>query len=617
MIGYILFYLNLIIIVFAVSIKLNKKIDIIIFLSIASISIFEYLIGMIFNLLIARILIGILIIVCLGYLIYKCIKQKSIKVLIDKITPGFIFLTIIYIIVSIVYRNRMISQHNELGIWALIVKNMFLTDTLPKAGSNMLYTGYTPITGLWHYWFMSFHNEFLDGNLFVSSSFLQYSLVIGITSFIKDDSKIRKILTNVIFVGFIYTISVLAFSSTYVDPILGLTVVFCIIYVLNIKELKKEIIPLILMNTFLILVKENAFVFLVPIIILLLIKFISNKESSRKYLILSIILIAIIPYIIKSSWNIYLENNNLNIAGDVSDVTISNIIDIFKGNAPEYRYDTIFNYISHIFIESEFKIMKIDVSTMVLFITTLLIMFIMYIMKKDKDILYLLITIFLSTVFFVGSLLFVYLFVFAEWEAIYLSALVRYLQTINIINFCTLLYIVLDKFKNKNVIVIAFLIILIITGENRFIAQIKNTENAVNTTSEKRNAYKTLEKYRSLFKEDDKIYIVSDYDNLNLYQENANREIDMLITKYQMTPYRIYMYSDDDITEEQIKYKLKCDYTYIYFHKVTNNVRRQYNFLLVDDEHINSKDVFKVISQDGNLKIKKVIIPDIVDVLEN
>lgn len=614
MLGYLVFYLNFIIIVFALAIKLDMKTDMMFFLSIVLISIVEYVVGMVFDLLIARVIISIFTVVCLGYLIYVCIKKKSIKILIDKITHGFILFSLLYIFSIYLYGSRIITQHNELGIWALVVKNMNLTDTLPKYGSNMLYTGYIPITGLWHYWVMSFFGEFFDGYITLSSTFLQLSLVIGITSFIKDKSWIRNILVNFIFIGFLYIVSILVFGTTYVDPIMGLVVSFITVYIINIdfKNIKRDVILIILFSSYLLLVKENAIVFEVAILIFLFMRIFSNKNIDKKRLIFPIIFIIIIPFLLKFVWNIYLTNNNLNIAGDISDISLKNVVDIFIGYAPNYRYNTIFEYISYILVEPVFKILKIDVSVMSFLVFAIIVMLLLYFKYKDKEIINLIITIFLFAVFFLGSLLFVYLFVFAEWEAIYLSAIIRYVQTIDIIILCSLLYIVIDKMKNKNIIIIALVLILFITGENRAISMIKNRDFIIINAQEKRKEYEKIENYRELFTMDDKIYFVSDYNGVDYFTENYYKEIGMLITKYQITPYKVYMHPSEDLIEEQILDKLNLDYTYIYFHNVTSKVREQYDFLLVENEEIYNYDIFKIIDIDGKMKIKKINIPEVI-----
>ena len=235
---YVLVYLNLILIAFAISIKFDKKIDLTIFISIAFIAIIEYFISIIISLKVANIVITLISITCFIYLLYITVKSNW-KTVFNKITPGFILLTGLYIITILLYKEKMVTQHNELGCWALIVKNMNYYDSLPKLNTSMLHIGYTPITGLWHYWFSTFFNQFSDGNLYISSALLQYSLVIAITSFIKGN-KFKNVLINITFITMLFTVSFLIFTSLYVDTILGLVTILGIIYILKLTEIKDK-----------------------------------------------------------------------------------------------------------------------------------------------------------------------------------------------------------------------------------------------------------------------------------------------------------------------------------------------------------------------------------------
>ena len=141
---------------------------------------------------------------------------------------------------------------------------------------------------------------------------------------------------------------------------------------------------------------------------------------------------------------------------------------------------------------------------------------------------------------------------------------------------------------------------------------IKNRDFIIINAQEKRKEYEKIENYRELFTMDDKIYFVSDYNGVDYFTENYYKEIGMLITKYQITPYKVYMHPSEDLIEEQILDKLNLDYTYIYFHNVTSKVREQYDFLLVENEEIYNCDIFKIIDIDGKMKIKKINIPEVI-----
>ena len=103
--GYIFMYLVLMVIASALAIKINKKIDLTMFLTIATITIVEYIVGLFTTLIVANVLVLITFVVSLIYLGY-IVKQKGIKELKGLITPGSVMLLIIYVTTVILYDQK-------------------------------------------------------------------------------------------------------------------------------------------------------------------------------------------------------------------------------------------------------------------------------------------------------------------------------------------------------------------------------------------------------------------------------------------------------------------------------------------------------------------------------
>lgn len=506
----------------------------------------------------------------------------------------------------LLYRDKLVTQHNELGIWALNVKNFLYFNALPNANSNLLNYGHNPITGFWNYYFCRVFTEFKDENIYISSALLQYSLVIAITSLIKEDKKIRNVLINISFIGFLFIVSYLVFTSLYVDTILGLTAIFILLYMLNIKEKvdKSDLLIIFISFIFLSLLKETSIAFVIVSLIIFLFKGIKLKNS-RKEIFFIFLLLIVLLIVFNFLWNYYLKINKLNdISGDISNLNLDTIIEFLKGDSLIYRYETLKDYLSYLTTGENFKLFNINVSVISLLLITILVMLNIYIIKKDKNILSLMFSIIIENILFLGALLIVYLFVFAEWEAKYLSAIPRYVQTVNIINICALLYVLYEKFSHKNVMIISIFIIITLSGTNRGILEIINNEEKIQKTIVQREKYNGIEKYRSIFNENDKIYLVTEYEDK--LGEGGKREIDLLSIKYQITPFRVYMFDESVVSEEEIINKLNCDYTYVYFYNVNKDIIERYSFLLKEGQFIEENSLFKLYEENNKLKIDKV-----------
>ncbi len=609
--GYIWMYLVLMTIAFALAIKTEKKVDFTIFLSIAGIALIEYVCGLLINLIVANIIIYILAGICLIYLTSKCIREKSIKCILNKITPGSILLTVIYIVTIILYKEKLVTQHNEVGAWALLVKYLRDTHELPKYGSSMIYTGYVPLAGLWHYFVSTFFSNFSDGNVYISSALMQYSMAIATMSFIKFKDWKESILSNLLNIFSLFMVCYLIFTSLYIDTTLGLAFALGLIYIYNIDKLKlSDMIAFSFINLFLVLIKDSGILFSVILIILLGINEIfknrdEEKKNTKKIVIYFVVLILLIV-MSRTAWGIYLDVNNLNGSGDTSQVNITNVLDLITGEAPKYRYETLKNFGQYLLTGKNFELFGVNISIALWTLINVVVILITYIVKKDKNILKILMGILVANIAFLLGTLATYLFIFAQWEAEVLSAFSRYTRTLVIINTIAMIYVIVNYYEHKKLISVAMLIAVVIASDKRGINEIIQNKENIQTYKEIREEYMGIEKYREVLTEKDKIWVVASY------EEDANnriiREIDLLRFKYQIFPHKVGMLFELHATEEQIIDKFKVGYTYIYFLKGTKDVYDRFNFLLDEGREIEQDKLYKVINENNNWKIELVEI---------
>jgi hypothetical protein len=389
-----------------------------------------------------------------------------------------------------------------------------------------------------------------------------------------------------------------------VDTILGLLFTILILYIIQIKNINlNDVIIISLILMFLILAKESGILFALVALALIVIYELLKKENTKKKIFLIFFILLILTFGAKFSWDFYVNQNNLNIASDVSNINITNIKKFITGKDEKYRYNFIHIYLSYLLSGENFTIFNINVSVIAMLIITIIIMAFLYIKKKDKKILYLMLSIIVINVLFLFSLFITYEFVFAQWEAEVLSAQIRYVQTLNIINVCTILYVLFEKCEHKKILAFVILLIIIFSGTNRGLLQLIKNKEYINSSISKREKYMGIEQYRYLFNENDKIYLVTDYLN---ELDNSQRELDLLILRYQIAPFKIYMFNKAVVSQEKIINKLSCQYTYIYFYNYNEEIYNMYKFLLKDGEDIEENSLFKLYQENGNFVMEKV-----------
>ena len=601
---YFIAYVIILMMALAMSIKFDKKIDVTMFISIASIAIFEYVFGIIFGLKIAKIGTYIIFAACATYIIYKAVKNKSIKLIYDKVTPGCILLTILYIVIILLYKEKYITWLDNLRYWGLVAKDFFYTNSLPDTTTNILHLSYTPITGMWYYWFASSFEKFADGNLYIACALFQCSLAVAITSFIQETSKIKNILINIIFIAMLFAISYISFTELYTDVMMGLVFAFCILYIFKLQELNFiNIVVLAIGLSILGLVRVLGIIFVLLALLLFFIKGIRGKVDKKK-LVITILLLFILVLGLQQLWNIYLIQNGLNnIAGtDTSKFNVESITEFVKGDSEEYRYETLKQYMLYLVNGKNFTLFNQNISVLLFLGITIAILVTVYIVKKDKEVLHLLFCVIGVNILFLSAMLITYLFVFSKWEAEMLSAIERYIQTINVINISAILYVLYDKINRKTIVTICLITIIILSGPNRGWLEIKDNETKIKNTASQRRTYADIEKYRDIFNKNDKIYLVTEHEEYENW-----REQDLVGVKYVIAPYRVYMTAKTELTKQEIIDKLSCGYTYIYFFQYNNDANR-YGFLLDNGETIKNKTLYKIIEKNNEFKIKKINI---------
>lgn len=601
MFNYLFIYLNLIVMALAITIKFELKIEISVLITIIGISLTQYFIALFSNLVIGNIVVFIVFLFSFIYLFYIWVKNKNIKEITNNITIELILFTICYILSIIIFKEKVAVRHNELSNWALVVKNISSMEQLPKINSNMLYVGYPLIIGIWEYWFSHFFSVFTDGNLYIANAILQFALITAIVGQIKAKTKLIKVITYMIIIEFLYIGSKLIFSTLFVDITLSLITIFSFVYIDKLNKINiKDIVIITLILSFLVLVKTTGILFAFIIIVFLFWSIKEHETMKNRLKVIASIMIGILC--IKLTWTIYLRINCLNQAWDMSGFKIENIINFIMGNGKAYQYEVLPRFLKEFAIGNNITLFFINFSGFVIMILTLVFMITLYYVKKDNKIKKITQIVFLTDVIFLLGLLLMYIFSFAQWEANTLSAFTRYIDTLNVINIGVLVYVYLDRVKNKKGIILICILIILINIQYTFVNEIIHFKSINQETQAIRDRYNTIQKYKKVLTQQDKVLLITE----TIEEQDGDSEIDLLHLKYMITPYRLYMYSKIDSTKDEIITKLKCGYTYIFFYQVDLQIQEKYKFLI--DDEIKSETLYRIIDDGEKLKIKEIEI---------
>ena len=597
---YALIIIKLYTIALFLSVLLKKNTDLTFPLAGIFIVIIKYLFGLFIPFGYAHIFINISCILCGLYLIRFIIKNNY-KAISTYISKSVILLILLYIISIHALNSRGMEQINQLGTWGLMAKNFYLNDSFFKFGTNAIYTGYMPFMALFDSWFLSHFKDFHDGLIYIGNSLFNLSLIISICSMFKCKYKVLITILAILLLPFV---SNAIFTYLYVEQTIALLFSFGLIYIIQSETKNRTDITIIgLIATALFLVKSSTTLF----IAILLCPFLLNKNDEIKLRIKKIIPIIVSVLFIKISWSIYLDINNLNSAWDTYNLTINNLINFISGNGDKYQYVTLKNFLKALINNPLMGIRygKIHIPFLYLFLITVAFIGIVYAKTKEKELKELFIYIVTMNMLFTLGLLLMYVFIFSVWEAVTLSAFIRYIQILSITNLILFLYVYfsynifpMTKQETENAIKIIIASLLIL-NPSWYIESLIKSEKYNNKTNTGLNAYKHCTNYKNIINKNDKLLLVTD----GIYARD--REKNLLTLRYVISPIKVYISARAPREEKEIINKLLCDYNYIFFDKYSGNLISKYQFLSKDKIKINN--LYKIIKYDNNeLEIKNV-----------
>lgn len=435
----------------------NRKWEETVGLSLIAIVFVMHVAGLTEHLLQGIYLVYILSAVCLGVSVYLYNrKHMAVK---DLFSPGVVVYGLLFVLILINCNDAWLARWDEYTHWGLAVKDMFYYDSFAKHyNTTVVLPRYLPFSTLVEYFFVYANSLFSQELLYVAYQTAMLSMLIlicrpacGRRKYLVPAVSIM-VFVPVIFFGDVY-------NSIYVDPLLAVLATYILICYFSENASHFNMLRIVGGLFALATAKDAGFVIagLVALIMLadsLYGQWGKGKIDFRKMLFPGLCLVLVIGFYL--SWQLYLSspvkvstqeaqvNIDLGAEAEGSAATVSyagafsaskltseGIAELLQGNAPEYKYQSVKNFITAIFDNETFWFGSVGISYVDLYIIVLVIIGVLHYIgfwgTASKRMLSFGMLTLLGALCYGAFLEIMYLFAFSEIDALNLPSHPRYL----------------------------------------------------------------------------------------------------------------------------------------------------------------------------------------------
>ena len=382
-------------------------------------------------------------------------KRMSVK---DLVSPGLFVYGVLFVVIFINCRGSWLADRDEYVHWGLAVKDMFYYDSFAKHfNTTVALPRYLPFSTLAEYLFVRANGLFSQELLYIAYQTVLLSTLIITCKAAKEKLRyvipalVIMILTPVIFFGDVY-------NSIYVDPMLAVFVAYVLICYFS-EEMSLFNLLRIAGGLFaLATTKDMGMVIAGLLTMVMLGDRVALQIRQRKLEVGKLCLPCVLAvWVLVSffSWQIYMsipvtapvvesptqeeEMESVQEAEQIafadtasaSGITVSGIRELLTGQAEEYKYQAIKNYLVTMFDGDMIHLGNIELSyidiQIVLLVVVGLLGYLKFWKEKKEKIYSFAIFICLSGLIYCAVLEIMYLFAFGSLEALYLSSYRRYL----------------------------------------------------------------------------------------------------------------------------------------------------------------------------------------------
>lgn len=543
------------------------------------------------------------------------IKNRKSKTILKKIhnnyvTNSFYFFIIVLIFFSIFDFNRVYTHWDEFSHWGEMLKEMIRTDKFYSSSLSVLqvHKDYPPIIQLFELFIIKLFGSYKECYAIFALHLLELSLF---TFLIDDSIKLDKknLIIGTFFTILLIFLSIILFdlhgivNSIYIDYFLAFLVAYILITIFLSKD-KTSIFTLLnicISSSFLLLTKQIGILLYAMIIFFYFICLIMDNKKIKVnkdniiILLKTVFMIIVVPILLLLWWNSYIKTLNIDSQFNVSDIKISELYNIYKGNnGTEDQKTTAINFINAL------KDYNLTVSYIKLsyFQAIILGLFLIYLLAKkskkvfdSKRINLLIITLALGSLGYAFVMFTTYVFCFNGVEALELYSFDRYMSTYILIVVLSYIMLLVHLCYKKNVvkyIIYSTIILSLIVPTSKFYNLVpKLNKNSKNVYEE------NAEIIRKNVKGNKKVFILA---------QSTSGDYQFFIKYYAnpiVTNLNNYNWPNDN-TKEYYK-SIKKDitkYDYIYIANVNDNFNTNYKFVFNND--IQNGQLYKIDKESDN-----------------
>lgn len=578
---------------------------------------------------------------------------------------GLIIYGLVVLLILVNCHDARYAKWDEFSHWGLAAKDMFYNNSFARhMKSTVMIQYYPPVTAIMEYFFCYTNRLFLESSTYVGFQILVLNLLSAGLGVCKNRNPMILIPTfsSLILIPIIFFNDI--YNCLYTDSMLAIEVAYILICFFIDKMDGFNFIR-ILSGLFLLTLTKYTGVVLAGIVFAIIIGDIIYKQYRKKRINLKEIgisaVLAIWICILFISWQYYLkmpiENKNNDVSVEITEsmdvssdtkiidnrdvdgnedilaeeisvssgINLSGIMELFTGEAPEYRYVTIKNYIHNLLFDKKYSFGATSMPYMFFSITVLIFAFVVSLMcanKEDKEDLFLFgILTFIANMGYCAFQLLTYLFTFPEREAVNSASYGRYLASylcgiVIVFSIITIKKLEYGKKKFKQGIMLLLTIALIVVAPLKYF-RIKNED--VEYTDEYVYGYEELANIlQTSAKGGDKVYFVcnntngsadlqfrtaivpmmTDYMTANIFSsEESFEKQNSLYEESEIKPYLISV--------EEWGQKL-CDYQYVVIFHSNEVFAESYGTLFEEENTISDGSVYKVCQEQGSIVLKQI-----------
>ena len=581
------------------AIKLKKRIEETVPISIVSMILIVYVFGLFNNLALGVIVLEIIATISAIYfikLIVQNVKNKNGKELTQNLlTPGILIYVILIVISIIANKNRVLELYDTFNHWGLVVKNMFITNNYGTTGNIISYNEYPPFTGTFQYILLKLRGQYVEDTMITGQCILYFSMILPILKNIKWDKSLIKLL---IVVPMVVVLPIIFFDNFYteilVDGFIGVMVALSMYQVYKKEDDIYSKILLITYLTALTLTKNIGILLTIAVIIVDIIIKISNKKELKQGLkseLKQIGILTAIILVICGSWytKVAIDHANLNWGNPKA---------VYKDQ--QEKNEIIQQFFNEI-VNNNKEITERDLSALMCLMIYISLTILLYNKSKEKNKLIIQIAMTIIMIIYILLMMIPYLTLFEKEETMMLSCFNRYISSILLSGFFLNMLIAFENLKSRHIIYVITILILFLPFEtigHRYI----NASNYNDMVMYKRDKYGYIKHYNKIFKPEDKIYLVA--------EEIFDKYYTTQINQYEVLPAKI---GNSDFTETpaNIVDQLKREYTYIYVlngNKQFSNLTKE---IFKEDISYQENALYKIIKQEDQIKLERMLLKEI------